>query len=29
MDKLEEEFELDEARILHAHEKAKRRKKHN
>ncbi len=29
MDKLEEEFELDEARILHAHEKAKSEKKHD
>lgn len=29
MDKLEEEFELDEARILHAHEKAKNEKKYD
>lgn len=29
MDKLEEEFELDEARILNAHEKAKREKKYD
>ena len=29
MDKLEEEFELDEARILHAHEKAKSEKKYD
>lgn len=26
IDKLEEEFEMDEARILHAHEKAKHEK---
>lgn len=29
MDKLEEEFELDEARILHAHQKAKNEKKYD
>lgn len=29
MDKLEEEFELDEVRILNAHEKAKREKKYD
>lgn len=29
MDKLEEEFELDEARILHIHEKAKSEKKYD
>ena len=29
MDKLEEEFELDEARILHDHEKAKSEKKYD
>lgn len=29
MDKLEEEFELDEARILHTHEKAKSEKKYD
>lgn len=29
LDKLEEEFELDEERILHAHEKAKNEKKYD
>lgn len=29
IDKLEEEFEMDEARILHAHEKAKHEKKYD
>ena len=29
IDKLEEEFEMDEARILHAHEKAKHEKKND
>lgn len=29
MDKLEEEFELDETRILNAHKKAKREKKYD
>lgn len=29
LDKLEEEFKLDEARILHAHENAKKEKKYD
>lgn len=29
IDKLEEEFEMDEARILHAHEKTKHEKKYD